>query len=147
MAILATASFLITLVLSPSAVDDVVSVAPCVLGDELQRRVDGSSRMLVRSFPPAAQQDPPCQSAVCTEPAHQPGHSPAHSSLLPLHSLQGELPAVGQCGGHRSTVLTGDVCQQGEVVFAAERECGRPCLFRLSEAGATQLQKLCTKFR
>lgn len=39
-------------------------------------------------------------------------------------------------------MLTVDVSfQQGEAVFEAERECGRPCLLRLSEAGATQLQK------
>lgn len=71
-----------------------VSGAPCVLGDELQRRVDGSSGMLVRHVPPAAQQDPARQSAVHTEPVHQPGHSPAHPSFLPLHSLQGDQPAV-----------------------------------------------------
>lgn len=73
---------------------DVVSDAPCVLGDELQQCIDSSSGMLVRYVPPAAQQDPACQSAVRTEPVHQPGHSPAHSSLLPLRSLQGDQPAI-----------------------------------------------------
>lgn len=79
---------------SAAAAQHDVSDAPYVLGDELQQCNDSSSGMLVRYVPPAAQQDPAYQSAVCTEPVHQPGHSPAHSSLLPLHSLQGDQPAI-----------------------------------------------------
>lgn len=75
------------------------SAAPCVSGDELQRCVDSSSGMLVRYVPPAAQQDPPHQSDVSTEPDHQPGHGPAHSSLLSLRSLQGDQPALMEFKG------------------------------------------------
>lgn len=77
-----------------AAQDDVVSDAPCLIGDELEQCVHGSSGMLVCYVPPAAHQDPACQSAVRTKPVHQPGHSFAHSSLLPLHSLQGDQPSV-----------------------------------------------------
>lgn len=95
MANLAT-SFLLRHILPSAAAaqNDVVSDAPCVLGDELQQCIDSSSGMLVRYVPPAAQQDTAYQSAVRTELVHQPGHSPSHSSLLPLHSLQGDQPAV-----------------------------------------------------
>lgn len=78
---------------------DVVSDAPCVLGDELQRCVDSSSGVLVPSVPAAAQHDPTCQSAVCVEPVHQPGHSPAHSFLLLLHPVHGEQPAIVEFKG------------------------------------------------
>lgn len=102
--ILATAIFSTTrrLDIFPSAAAagrDVVSDAPCVLGDELQRCVDGSSGVLVPSVPAAAQHDPTCQSAVCIEPVHQPGHSPAHSFLLLLHPIHGEQPAIVQFKG------------------------------------------------
>lgn len=102
MGILATASFLPREDILPSAATvghDVVSDSPCVLGDELQRCVDGSSGMLVRSVPAAAQQDSTCQSAGRAEPVHQPGHGPALSFLLPLHTLHGEQPAVVQLKG------------------------------------------------
>lgn len=78
---------------------DVVSDAPCVLGDELQQCIGSSSGVLVPSVPAAAQHDPTCQSAVCIEPVHQPGHSPAHSFLLLLHPVHGEQPAIVQFKG------------------------------------------------
>lgn len=39
-------------------------------------------------------------------------------------------------------------CQQGEVVFEVEQECGRPCPLRLSETGeAWQLKQLIPSVR
>lgn len=113
-----------------AAQHDLVSDAPCVLGDELQQHVDGSSGMLVHYVAPAAQQDPACQPAVRPEPVHQPGHSPARSSLLPLDSLQGNQPgraAVYSSGvGPRPLTLTVDV--------SVSR--GRPCLRPSENVGA-----------
>lgn len=100
--LLATAIFSTRLDILPSVAAagcDVVSAAPCVLGDELQRCVDSSSRVLAPSVPAAAQHNSTCQSAVCIEPVHQPGHSPAHSFLLLLHPVHGEQPAIVQFKG------------------------------------------------
>lgn len=130
------------------------SIAPCLSDDELQRSTDGSPGLLADSDPTAAQQNLACESAVHSESWDQPGLSSADPPLLPRLCFQGKkkkraasvrawLLCIMLDQGAAYKIRCGNwwLClfsQDGEVVFEAERECGRPCPLRLSETGETR---------